>query len=307
MFPRRIAYLTALSGCAVFYIAYGEWFSWLLLVLVLALPWLSLAVSLPAMLTFRIRTEGGMDLPLRAPGKLWLRGSSRLPMPPFRGQIRLERCFDGARQWYDSDAGVPTDHCGGWRVRAWKVRICDYLGLFALPVKCPEPELLRVRPLPQPMAELPGLDRFLARAWSPKFGGGFAEHHELRPYRPGDNLNQVHWKLTAKTGKWMLREPMEPRRGLVLVTVDISGTPDELDRKLGRLLWLGQYLLDRQVPFQLRALTGEGIHTARIPDAAALKRQMDLLLCAPAGEGTLEDRGYAASWHCHIGGDPHEP
>ena len=42
---RRIAGLGLLAGCFVFYIAYGEWFSWLLLMLILALPWLSLACA----------------------------------------------------------------------------------------------------------------------------------------------------------------------------------------------------------------------------------------------------------------------
>lgn len=28
--------------------------------------------------------------------------------------------------------------------------------------------------------------------------GAYAEEHELRPYRPGDPMRTVHWKLTAK-------------------------------------------------------------------------------------------------------------
>ena len=59
----------------------------------------------------------------------------------------------------------------------------------------------------------PDLDRYIARAWKPKSGGVCRRNHELRLYRPGDSLNQVHWKLTAKTGKWMIRQPMEPQRG----------------------------------------------------------------------------------------------
>ena len=42
MVGRRLWYLAALFGCWVFYIAYGEWFSWLALMIVGGLPWLSL-------------------------------------------------------------------------------------------------------------------------------------------------------------------------------------------------------------------------------------------------------------------------
>ena len=58
MAGRRLIYLTVLSGCGIFYIAYGEWLSYLALMLVLMLPWLSLLLSLPAMLSLRIRLEG---------------------------------------------------------------------------------------------------------------------------------------------------------------------------------------------------------------------------------------------------------
>ena len=46
-------YLLSVLGGLVFYWAYREWLSWLILVLLLALPWFSLLVSLPAILTSR--------------------------------------------------------------------------------------------------------------------------------------------------------------------------------------------------------------------------------------------------------------
>lgn len=307
MAGRRLIYLTVLSGCGIFYIAYGEWFSYLALMLVLMLPWLSLLLSLPAMLSLRIRLEGTETMPMGAPGQLWLQGSSRLPLPPFRGRILLTRCFTGERFWYDSAAGLPAEHCGGLIAAEEKCAVCDYLGLISLPVKSREPRIVRIRPQAVPIPVLPELDKYLARAWRPKSGGGFAENHEIRPYRPGDNLNQIHWKLTAKTGKWMLREPMEPQRGLVLVTMELTGTPEELDRKFGRLVWLGQHLLEKGLPFQLRVLTGNGIQTMPVADESQLQRQIDDLLCAPAAEsGSLGEREFAASWHYHIGGDVDE-
>ena len=47
---RRIVYAAALLGAVVFYWAYREWLSWLVLMLLVFLPWFSLLLSLPAML-----------------------------------------------------------------------------------------------------------------------------------------------------------------------------------------------------------------------------------------------------------------
>lgn len=307
MFGRRLWYLAALFGCWVFYIAYGEWFSYVALLLVLGLPWLSLLLSLPAMLRLRMQPDGPEALPMGTTAEAWLVGSCDLPMPPFKGKLRVTRCISGESHRYQARTGLPTEHCGGIAVTVDKARVCDYLGLFAFPVRKTGHKTVLIRPVPLPVPEPPDLSRYLARSWRPKFGGGFAENHELRLYRPGDSLNQVHWKLSAKTGKLILREPMEPERGLVLLTMTLRGTPDELDRKFGRLLWLGSYLIEKNVSFEIRALTAEGVQSLPVDSEQALGKAIDTLLCAEgAKEGSIQDQFYAASWQYHIGGAPDE-
>ena len=307
MAGRRLLYLAVLGICIVFYIAYGQWLSWLVLILILALPWFSLALSLPAMLQFRIAPAGPAALDMEADGELWLLGSCSLPMPPFRGKLKLQHRISGKSWYYHEKEDLDTDHCGGISVAAESAKIYDYLGLFSFPVRCREQKIILVRPRPVPMEADPSLHRSPALAWRPKAGGGYAENHELRTYRPGDSLNQIHWKLSAKTGSLILREPMEPQQGLVLLTLNLRGTPEKIDRMLGRLLWLGSRLLEQAVPFQLRALTGEGLLTFSIGTEAELSKALDTLLCRSAArEGDLRSREYAAAWHCHIGGEPDE-
>lgn len=307
MFGRRIWYLAALISCGVFYIAYGEWLSWLALLVVLGLPWLSLLLSLPAIMSFRMEADGAHFLPLGTAGEVWLLGSSNLPLPPFKGKLRLHWCMSGESRRYKAAEGLPTEHCGGITVTVEKARVCDYLGLFAVPVKAGGKKTVIIRPSPVPIPELPDLKRYIARSWRPKFGGGFAENHELRLYRPGDSLNQVHWKLSAKTGKLTLREPMVPQRGLVLLTMTLRGNAAELDRKFGRLLWLGNYLLEQRISFEIRALTGDGVRSLQVTGNQELNKAIDTLLCTEtAKEGSIRDQFYAASWQYHIGGDADE-
>lgn len=307
MAGRRLGYLASLLGCWIFYIAYGEWFSWVALLLILGLPWLSLLLSLPAIFQFRLEPECPAAVQMGTPAQVWLLGACGYPMPPFSGKIRLRRHITGEEMRYQAEEGLPTDHCGGIAVTVEKGKVHDYLGLFAFPVKKKASASVLVRPAAVAVAVPPDLNRYIARSWRPKFGGGYAENHELRLYRPGDSLNQVHWKLSAKTGKLMLREPMEPQRGLVLLTLNLRGTPEELDRKFGRLLWLGMYLLERNVPFEVRALTGEGIVSLPVTGEQELNKAVDTLLRAPAArEGDLRLRQYRASWQYHIGGDADE-
>ena len=307
MASRRLLYLAALALCGIFYIAYGQWLSCLILTATLGLPWFSLLISLPAILRFRAAPAGPSALEMGDEDDLWLLGSCGFPMPPFQGKLRLKHLISGKTWHYHQPEDLQTHHCGGIHVTVEGLKVCDYLGLFSFPARCREGKTILIRPRPVPITLPQDLQQGITPSWKPKSGGGYAENHELRLYRPGDNLNQVHWKLSAKTGDLIIREPMEAQRGLILLTVNLRGTPEELDRKLGRLLWLGNHLLDQDVPFQLRTLTGEGILTHSIQTEAELKKAIDALLCSSAAkEGDLRQRDYAASWHCHIGGEPDE-
>lgn len=278
-----------------------------MLLCLLWLPWFSLALSLPGIVTFRAGTDGPDAIPMGKSGELHLVGTSRFPVPPFWGRISLRRCITEESWTHKKEKPLRAEHCGGIAVTPERVWVCDYLGLFRFRVKRVETRMILVRPEPVPVQELPDLERYLAHSLRPRPGGGFSENHELRLYRPGDSLNQVHWKLTAKTGKLMIREPMEPNRGLVLLTMDVSGSAVELDRKFGRLLTLGSYLLERNIQFELRALTGEGILGIPVAVEGDLKAAVDRLLCVtPAGEGSVRERVFAASWLHHIGGECHE-
>lgn len=304
MFTKRLWYLSGLLVSGAVYIAYGEWLAWVLLAAVAVLPWLSLAISLPAILNFRVSPIGVDVVTQGEEASLWLLGSCAMPMPPFRGRIRLTSCLSGEQWDYDPDKGLPTNHCGG--VRAWVAKdwVCDYLGLFSFRVRRKEEKMILVRPRPIEVENLPDLRQYAAARWRAKPGGGFAENHELRPYRPGDSMNGVHWKLSTKTGSLMVREPIEPDRGLALLTMDLGGTLEELDRKFGQLLWTGQFLLSREIPFELRTLAGRGILSLPVTTEAELERTLDSLLTeAPSAEGTIRDHAYMASWQYHIGGD----
>ncbi len=304
MVKRWFLYLLTLAGCVGFYAAYQGWMAWFLLNLVGCLPLFSMAVSLVPILLVRPAPKVPGAVTRQQPVRLGVQIRSPLPLPPCRCRFRVTYTLTGETMMLSAGEQLPTDHCGEIRCENTAFAVFDFLNLIALPRKRLEPIRVLVRPEPIAVPLPRDLDRFLAQAWKPKYGGGFAENHELRLYRPGDGLNQVHWKLTAKTGKLMIREPMEPQMGRVLLTLDLTGQPKVLDEKLGKLLFLSKHLLSLGLKHEIMAHTGSGLLTLPVPGEPALYEAVDTLLSVPgAATDAVQAVPVYASWQYHIGGD----
>lgn len=306
MWGRRIGYLAALAGSVVFYLAYREWLAWFGLLFVAGLPWASLLLSLPAMVTTRVMVQCPGAVALGTAFTPCLTYGCPLPVLGIRGRLRLTHGIFGTESREKNGVPLCPAHCGQLDIQPDRVWVYDYLGLRRLRVRRAAGSRILVRPAVVPMERAPDVSRYRDSAWKPKPGGGFAENHELRLYRPGDSLRQIHWKLSAKTGKLILREPQEPLRGLAMVTLELRGTPEEVDRKLGNLLWVSAYLLEQGIAHQVRALTGEGIQAFSVERQEDATRTVDALLAMPCASAEMEPDYGPAAWCCHIGGDSHE-
>ena len=234
MARNRIFYGLFLLAAVVFHSFYTGWFSFFLLLFSVLLPVFSLLVSLPAML----RAAYTPQLPLRcfcgqdAQFALQPSSASRLPVSCCRLHLLVCDAVGGTQQaeWLTL-AGtlrfslrVDTRHAGQQTFRVDRARVYDALGLVGLPLQLPTACSIAVEPEPLEPAELPNLSQFQYRSYHPKPGGGFSEIHDLREYRPGDSLHEIHWKLSAKTDKLIVREAEEPNRGLIVLSFDFCGS-----------------------------------------------------------------------------------
>jgi len=307
MIQRRICYALVILGSILFYGAYQKWFSWIVLLTVLFLPLFSLLLSIWPMVTTRLNLITKDRIPQGNTTDLLMKANGSGIRPPVKFRIRVFKPNTGEHWLLRSGDSLPTDHCGALIVQPDRAYVYDYLGLFRLKIRYPSAQIIRVMPQSAEMPLPHALTRYLSRAWRPKHGCGYAEIYEIRPYRPGDQLNLVHWKLSAKTDDLLLREPMDPDQGMIRLTMDLNGKPEELDRKFGRLLWLGNWLLHRQIAFELVVLTGRGVETWLITERWIFRKCIDILLAAPfVPEGTLSDRKDTAVWEYHVGGEPDE-
>lgn len=306
MGKRWFAYLSALIGCLVFYLAYQQWLSWILLLAVLSLPPLSLLLSLPAMLTARLQVQMPPSVTVGTSLTMQIVAQCLFPVPLCHLQVQVYHTLTRKSWLLNANSYCPTQHCGALNCEPMRGWIYDYLGLFRLPMRRLPKFRVLVRPKPLELDE-PDLSNIMAYAWRPKPGGGFAENHELRQYRPGDQLTQIHWKLTAKTGKLILREPMVPDQHRLLVWLTLHGTPQELDRKMGRLLWLSGYLQRHALPFDILAYTATGPQLWHVTDSQTLRRAINSLLCyGPYPDPQMPEMTQQANWQYYIGGEGHE-
>ncbi len=296
-------YAAGWTGCVVFYLCYQFWFSYLVLVAVTALPVLSLVLSLPVMLTAKLHLElpGAVARGTQVTARLYV--TAPLPLPVWRARLSVGRELTGESWLLEPGQTLPTDHCGFLDCGVFQPRIYDYLGLFYRRLPLPKHPGVAVRPVALEGASVPSLHPSQSLRWKAKRGGGFSENYELRLYQPGDSIQHIHWKLSGKTGKLMLREPMEPDAPPIL-GIALRGTPAELDEKLDLLYWTAQELLGAHVGFQLLALTAMGQRQYLVADESSLLIALDQVMAqGPCGP----EAAFTASRPVHtMGGAAHE-
>lgn len=284
MLLRWLIYLATLAGCIVFDIAYGQWLSGVLLKLVALLPVVSFVLSLPAMLQTRVQLLLPDRVQVGTTVRLQLHTICPLPVPRVRCPVRVQLPLQQRSMTRHDGDMLPTEHCGSVLCKLKYPFVTDYLGLIPLPARGTHRAELTVLPVPVPMPDPTQAERVITSAMKPK-NSGFSEHQELRLYRPGDSLNRVHWKLSAKTKKYIVRQPMEPMLGKLLLTMQLTGAPGELDDRCGRLLYFSRYLLQRGYNHRIRVATGAGVQEYAVStEDDCLAAMSALLRCPPASE-----------------------
>ena len=274
MWYRRLIYIVALIGALLFQITNDNYLGRFLLALCVALPVVSLALSLPGMLNCRLELfaltaaldrgqAGGWSIAVRTPGNFPLaRLSLRLQRENLlTGQREIARpVLTGVAGRLPKPLAAPTEHCGLLELRADKVKVYDCLGLFSRRLEPPAPARILCRPIPARCEPVEVPDSKGARPDHKNTSRrGPGEDYELREYRPGDPLRSVHWKLSSKWDELIVREREDTVIPLPLLTLDRFGTPEELDRLLDRVTGMSRAMLSVQRPHAVLWLdqTGE--------------------------------------------------
>ncbi len=82
-------------------------------------------------------------------------------------------------------------------------------------------------------------------------GNDFSEVTDVREYRPGDRLKDIHWKLSAKKQDLMVKERANVAQSQVILLLDLSGEPDMVSQVLGLAYGITKEFLREYVPVRI--------------------------------------------------------
>lgn len=298
MLLRRILYGLVLASVLLFQITNNNYLAHFLLALSVSLPVLSLLLSLPVMFGCRLQLSAHPTLISRGADAQWsvsIENPIFLPIPRLTVRLVQRNLFTGEKQQRKlvlSGVGrrapisysAITEHCGLLELRADKIRVTDYLGLFSMGKPKPEPALLLSMPHPAD----PGPIRLrhlsgICPVPDAPVRHGLGAEYDLRDYRPGDPMRRVHWKLSSKLDRLVVREQMEPSVPTPLFTFDRFGSPEQLDETLDRLFGVCRTMLAVQQPHTVLWLDKENQPATRsISDERALQNCLADILSTPA-------------------------
>lgn len=228
MILARICYIALCAALVGVLIFSGSALSLALLIACLAV--------LPALLAVNLHCRGCLRLSVLAPVnaekgqtvsvRICLENSSRLPILAAACRIQLTNELTGASETLTRRAAVPprgqseievqlsSDCCGRICAEITGVRLYDCF--WMIPVRCAASArgAVTVQPQTFPMSVLvranincPDESETYSQE---KPGHDLTEVFQLRDYREGDSIRQIHWKLSAKYDRLILRDPSLP-------------------------------------------------------------------------------------------------
>ena len=294
-----LLYLLAVGAAYLLRLSYLGWFGPYLFACVVAVPLFSVLLALPAMLTLRpeVTLPETIAKGSSAALRITFKGASFLPLCRVAVGAEIENRFIGER-WHFHGAchapsgeeiviPLPAEMCGKltWKITA--LDCTDLLGLIRIHRRMPELRPCTVLPRPVGPKNAPDLDAALdsSPSYRPKYGGGFSEEHDLREYRPGDSSNSIHWKLSSKSDKLIVREALDRENSRIYLILARVG---QQDRGLEVLFWLSCELCRKELP---HTIVSDRCY--EVESEADAVRAFQALLSVPMGEPCRVDTSKA--------------
>ena len=209
--------------------------------------------------------------------------------------------FGGNRLKKSTPLTLQTSHCGALRVRVDDLLVLDPVGLFSRTVKCAATHHVVVPPVGIAV-QLPTLSSAASLdsdTYSTlKAGMDVSETYAIREYQPGDPIRSIHWKLTEKLDKVMVREFGLPVGGDVLLTLDTSPvgiSPAGMDAMAEMFFSASLALLNEGVPTTMGWVQqGGGLATHRLLSPADAFAAIEACLLTVDVKGAVHPAGYDA-------------
>ena len=241
-----------------------------LAVLLVVLPLGGLAVNGRICQKLHIRLEGTGNLRKNEQGTVWVILENRTVFPAFwvRCKILAQNQLNGETMTLQVTGMIPgkgvcnlpvelgSSCCGRIRLSLKQVAVYDCFALIGIRRKADSAVHITVQPDTFEM-ELSLLSNFYhadeSDTSSPQRpGDDLTETYQIREYVPGDSPRQIHWKLSGKFDRLIVRDPAMPIIRNVLVfweRTGESGDKRRIDAQAEAVVSICRSLADQAIPF----------------------------------------------------------
>ena len=275
-------YFVLLIASGFFYILYEHAFSFYLFAFLLITPVILFIMTLYTARRIKISFENRITTAGRSaklPIMVTVSNSSGLPCPNLMIEIEYCNLLDGKKSIMKINTPVfPHEtqqmtltvsgvHCGTVNFRLKRCIISDMLKLFTLKTgtnstvnaknSCTLTILPEHIPLENNIANYSDMGLETDEYSKTQKGDDPSEIFDIRDYIDGDKLNRIHWKLSAKQDKTMVKDyslPITNSIVLMLEMVRTKNTGDALvqyDTLIETVASISDYLLENAVPHRL--------------------------------------------------------
>ncbi|NCB62570.1 MAG: DUF58 domain-containing protein [Clostridia bacterium] len=275
MIRSRVSYALSLLAGWAFYVFYKEWLSWFVLLLLVALPFVSLTLSWVSARTVKVSVRAEPPAAGKGETVRFVVGfANRGVLPVARAGCTL-RVRNALGPWEKPRGSslllagkssrsveypVASDYAGKLECRVEKIGCYDFLGLFRCR-RLPDLEAWAFV-MPRAVPILPELTAEPVPDWDGehvhpgKPGEDPSETFDIRAYREGDSLRSIHWKLSGRTGELMVREFAQPVSDAVELLLDLCGSMEGQDLLLDALCSLHLFLEEAGVTHRVTWFDG---------------------------------------------------
>lgn len=172
-------------------------------------------------------------------------------------QIRVTGSLPPKRK-VQTTLSTGSHYCGRLRISVKKVVLYDTFGLLGISCKSSASTHLTVQPdtfemtvnLLENLSSVEESDIYS----QDRIGTDLTETFQIREYVPGDSPRQIHWKLSSKFDKLIVRDPALPITRNVLVfweRTGESGSKELLDAQAEVVVSLCKSLLEQSIQFSI--------------------------------------------------------
>lgn len=313
MLRNRVFYIMLVLLMTGVYLFTNTWYTLTMLLLCFVLPLLSLGLML--------LSRRGLAIRLRVPGTAHkdeavltyeLENTVFFPVARVSFRVRAENQMTGRRRIRKVNATVPgrttvkaelsfiKSTVGTVIFETEKIRVFDAFGLFAVPKASLPAQSCVVYPQMRPVhvyMERPVETTGEGSRYAPERPGwDVSEIFAMREYVPGDEVRKIHWKLSSKLDKMMVRDFSLPLSYSVFLLMELTaGTERIIDAVAELYLSMSRALLENGINHNLAWYDGGGgiFHVRELNDF----ENLDMASAEVLASYVSEQKGIALEYY----------